>query len=116
MGLPSICSQKPADSSTLMRPVASAASQSRCVTEVWWKIGHFKSWTIAWPLGSMLIPSAVRCQWPCTLSEKRSGYHLDNSQMTCGQEQSCGYSCVLFKTVSNGIALMQGLYKTLTQW
>ena len=35
MGLPSICSRKPEDTSTLMRPVASAASQSRCVIDVW---------------------------------------------------------------------------------
>jgi hypothetical protein len=35
MGLPSICSRNPADTSTLMRPVASAAFQSRCVMEVW---------------------------------------------------------------------------------
>jgi hypothetical protein len=35
MGLPSICSRNPADTSTLMRPAASAASQSRCVVDVW---------------------------------------------------------------------------------
>jgi hypothetical protein len=59
---PSSCSLKPAASSTLMRPVGSAASQSRCIVADLWKLGQFRSRRTVLPCWSMVVPVAVTCQ------------------------------------------------------